>query len=347
LKHINAAANFLICFFMYRFQHIEFLTGLILVPVLVVFFLNLLRWKRKRVKKIGDPVLVKELIKGFSPLKFFLKFSLIAIALAAIIGAAANLQKPGRMENVNRKGVDVMIALDVSKSMLAEDIKPNRLERAKQLVNKLMDKMENDRIGLVLFAGRAYVQMPLTTDHGAAKMYIQNAGPETVPSQGTVIGEALKMANTAFNSKERKFKSIVLISDGEDHDPEALQLTKALAGNGVMINTVGIGSPEGVPLIDNTTNELRKDAQGNAIITKLNETELKQLATDTKGIYVHLEDTGEAANQIMTQLNTIEQSALGDDAFVSYQSYFQWFLAAAFLLLLIEIFVPEKKYITT
>lgn len=332
---------------MYRFQHIEFLTGLVLIPVLILFFIAVLSWKKKRVKKIGDPVLVKELIKGYSPLKFFLKFSFIVLALAAMIGAAANLQKPGRMENVNRKGVDVMIALDVSKSMLAEDIKPNRLERAKQLVNKLMDKMENDRIGLVLFAGRAYVQMPLTTDHGAAKMYIQNAGPETVPSQGTVIGEALKMANTAFNSKERKFKSIVLISDGEDHDPQALQLTKALAQNGVMINTVGIGSPEGVPLVDNNTNELRKDAEGNAIITKLNEAELKQLATDTKGIYVHLEDAGDAADKIMAQLNTIEQTALGDEAFISYQSYFQWFLAAAFLLLLIELFIPERKYITT
>lgn len=328
---------------MYRFQHIEYLLGLALIPVLVIFFILVLRWKKRRVKKIGDPLLVKELIKGYSPLRFFLKFVFVILALAAIVGAAGNIQKPGQMENVSRKGVDVMIALDVSKSMLAQDITPNRLERAKQLVNKLMDKMENDRIGLVLFAGRAYIQMPLTTDHGAAKMYIQNAGPETVPSQGTVIGEALKTANTAFNSKERKFKSIVLISDGEDHDPQALELTKTLAQNGVMINTVGIGSTEGVPLIDVNTNELRKDAQGNAIVTKLNETELKQLAADTKGIYVHLDDAADAAGKIMAQLNTIEQTALGDDAFVNYKSYFQWFLAAALLLLLVELFIPERK----
>jgi Ca-activated chloride channel family protein len=329
---------------MYRFQHFEFFIGLALIPVLIAFFISVISWKKKRIKKIGDPLLVKELIKNYSPIKFYIKFFLVILALAGMVGATANLQKPGRMENVNRKGVDVMIALDVSKSMLADDIKPNRLERAKQLIYKLMDKMENDRIGLVLFAGRAYIQMPLTTDHGAAKMYIQNAGPETVPSQGTVIGEALKVANTAFNSKERKFKSIVLISDGEDHDPQALQLTKALAQNGVMINTVGIGSPEGVPLIDNTTKELRKDAQGNAIITKLNEPELRQLATETKGIYVHLEDAGDAADKIMAQLNTIEQTALGDDAFVDYLSYFQWFLAGAFLLLLIELFTSEIKY---
>lgn len=257
---------------------------------------------------------------------------------------AGNLQSPGKMENISRKGVDVMIALDVSKSMLAEDTKPNRLERAKQLVNKLIEKMQNNRIGLVLFAGRAYIQMPLTADHGAAKMYIQTAGPEAVPSQGTVIGEALRMCNTAFDSKDRKFKSIVLISDGEDHDPQALQMTKALAQNGVMVNTVGIGSPDGAPLIDHMTNELKKDALGNAIITKLNEPELQKLAQDTKGIYIRLDDTSDAVEKIKTQIDTIEQKALGDETFINYKSYFQWFLAAALLLLLIELFTPERKF---
>lgn len=329
---------------MYRLQHTELLAGLVLVPVLLAFFLLALRWKRTRVKAIGDAALVKQLVGGYCPFLYFLKFFLVILALAALVGAAVNPQKPGKMENVNRKGVDVMIALDVSKSMLAEDLKPNRLERAKQLVTKLMEKMENDRVGLVLFAGRAYPQMPLTTDHGAAKMYLQTAGPDVVPSQGTVIADALRVANTAFNSKERKFKAIVLISDGEDHDPQALQMTKELAHNGVMINTVGIGSPEGVPLIDNSNNSLRKDAQGNAIVTKLNETELQQLAAETQGIYVRLDDTDEAASKIKAQLNTIEQKALGDDAFVSYKSYFQVFLLAALLFLVIEIFTPEKKF---
>lgn len=328
---------------MLQFQHIEFLIGLVLVPVLLVLFFLLLRWKKEKVKKIGDERLVKELIKSFSPLKFTLRFVLFLLAFALVIIGAANLQKPGGMEKINRKGVDVMIAMDVSKSMLAQDIKPNRLERAKQLVNKLMEKMENDRIGLVLFAGRAYMQMPLTTDHSAARMYIQNAGPAVVPTQGTVIAEALKMANNAFNSKDRKYKSIVVISDGEDHDPEALKYTEALVKNGVMVNSVGIGSPDGVPLIDPATNELRKDAQGNAIVTRLNEAELQQLAQQTKGIYVRLDDTDEAAGQIMAQLNTIEQTSPGDQAFMSYKSYFQWFLAAALLFLLLEFFIPERK----
>lgn len=328
---------------MFRFQHIEYLLGLVLVPALLIMFLGVIRWKKTRIKKMGDPLLIKELIKGYSPFRFAFKFILSVLAISAIVVAAGNLQKPGAMENVTRKGVDVMIALDVSKSMLAEDIKPNRLERAKQLVTRLMDKMENDRIGLVLFAGRAYIQMPLTTDHGAARMYIQNANPEAVPSQGTVIGDALRVCNTAFNSKERKFKSIVLISDGEDHDPEALKLAKSLSQNGVMINSVGIGSPEGVPLIDNATNQLRKDAQGNAIVTKLNEAELQQLAMETSGIYLRLDDTNDAANKVKAQLDTIEQKTMEDDTFVNYKSYFQWFLAAAFLLLLLELFMPERK----
>ncbi|MEO5684208.1 MAG: VWA domain-containing protein [Chitinophagaceae bacterium] len=326
-----------------RFEHIQFLIGLAALPLLVLLFVGVIRWKKKLQKKIGDPALVAALVKNYSPVKFAVKFILILAAFALIVVAAANLQKPGVTDRVNRKGVDVMVALDVSNSMLAEDSKPNRLERAKQLVTKLVDKMDNDRIGLVLFAGRAYMQMPLTTDHSAARMYIQNAGPDAVPAQGTVIGEALKIANSGFNSKERKYKAIILISDGEDHDPEALQLAKSLSQTGVMINTVGIGSPEGAPIIDYATNEARKDAQGNTIITKLNEAELQQLAQSTNGVYLRLDDTGEAAAKIMTQLATIEQTATGDKSFTDYKSYFQWFLAAALLFLLIETCIPERK----
>jgi Ca-activated chloride channel family protein len=317
--------------------------GLAALPLLVLLFITVLRWKKKTQKKIGDPALVKELLKSYSAKKFVLKFILIGVGLTLIVIGAANLQQPGTADKINRKGVDVMVALDVSNSMLAEDIKPNRLERAKQLVTKLMDKMDNDRIGLVLFAGRAYMQMPLTTDHGAARMYIQNAGPDVVPTQGTVIGEALKIANSGFNSKERKYKSIVLISDGEDHDPEALKMAQSLSQAGVMINTIGIGSPEGSPIIDPATNQTRKDAQGNTIITKLNETELQQLSQSTHGIYVRLDDADDAAKQITAQLATIEQTATGDKSFASYTSYFQLFLAAALLLLLIEFFIPERK----
>jgi tetratricopeptide (TPR) repeat protein len=236
-----------------------------------------------------------------------------------------------------------MILLDVSKSMLARDIKPSRLEKAKQFLLRLTDQLENDRIGLILFAGRAYLQMPLTSDHGAARMYIQDASPDAVPTQGTVIGEALSMANTAFNSKERKYKSIVLVSDGEDHDPEAAKVAKQLANNGVMINTVGIGSPDGSAIEDPTTGDLKKDAEGHTVISKLNEAELQSLANTTNGQYLRLDNVDDALITMTQQLESAEKKAMSDAEFIDYKNYFQWFLAAAFVLLLTEFFLSERR----
>jgi Ca-activated chloride channel family protein len=330
----------------YRFQHIEYLVALAIIPLVIILYGQLIYWKKTTARKIGDPNLVQALITSYSPVNFLLKFLFITLALAGIITAAANLQLPGAMDDVQRKGVDVVIAMDVSKSMLAEDIKPNRLERARQLVYKLMDQLPNDRVGLVLFAGRAYLQMPLTTDHSAARMYIQQAGPEVVPTQGTVIAEALRASNSAFNSKERKFKSIVLITDGEDHDPQAVQLAQQLAEVGVMINTVGIGSTQGAPIIDPATNEYKKDETGNTVISRLNETELQQLAAASKGVYSRLIDVNATVNGIIKQLDTIEKSSLEDNEFRDYRSFFQYFLAAAFILLMAEFFFPERKWKT-
>ena len=328
----------------YRFQHIEYLAALAVIPLVIILYGQLMYWKKNTARKIGDPKLVQALTANFSPTNFLLKFLFVTLALAAVIAGAANLQLPGAMDNVQRKGVDVVIAMDVSKSMLAEDIKPNRLERARQLVYKLMERLPDDRIGLVLFAGRAYLQMPLTSDHGAARMYIQQAGPEVVPTQGTVIAEALRTSNSAFNSKERKYKSIVLITDGEDHDPQAVQLARQLSEDGVMVNTVGIGSTQGAPIIDPATNEYKKDENGNTVISKLNETELQQLAQASKGIYVHMIDVETAVDAITKQLGTIEKTSLEDNAFRDYKSFFQWFLAGALLLLVIEFFLPERKW---
>ena len=332
---------------MYHFQHIEYLIGLAAIPLLIFLCWMVIRWKKNTVKKIGDPPLVIELIKGHSPVKFLIKCLLAVCGLATLVLAMANLQKPGIMENVNRQGVDIVIAMDVSNSMLAEDIKPNRLEKAKQFLYKLMDQLKNDRVGLVWFAGRAYTQMPLTTDQGMARMYIQNANPDIVPAQGTMISEALRISNAAFNSKERKFKAVVLITDGEDHDPATAEAAKELTANGVMINTVGIGSPDGSPIIDRTTNEPKKDPLGNTVISKLNESGLQQLAQTSKGVYVHLDDVNEAVKTITQQLDTIEKTSLEDKAFKDYKSYFQWFLAAALLLILAEFFIPERKWSVT
>ena len=328
---------------MFRIEHTEYLVGLAGLPILLALLWLLLQWKKKTAARMGDPALISLLIDSFSSVRFLVKAILVLLAFIIIVLGAANLQKPGSMENVQRKGVDVMLVLDVSKSMLARDIKPSRLEKAKQFLLRLTDQLENDRVGLILFAGRAYLQMPLTSDHGAARMYIENASPDAVPTQGTVFGEALSMAKMAFNSKERKYKSIVLVSDGEDHDPEAAKVAKELAANGVMINTVGIGSPDGSPIEDPATGELKKDAEGHTVISKLNEAELQGLANATNGQYIRLDNVDDALITMTQQLDNAEKKAMTDAEFIDYKNYFQWFLAAAFVLLLTEFFLSERR----
>ena len=328
---------------MFRVEHIEYLIGLATVPLLVVTLSFLLSWKKRTAGKIGDAALVQQLIRNFSSWRFLVKSGLALLAFVVIILGAGNPQKPGSMQNVKRKGVDVMLVLDVSKSMLARDIKPSRLERAKQLLLRLVDKLDNDRIGLVLFAGRPYMQMPLTTDHGAARMYIQQASPDAVPTQGTVIAEALQMANMAFNTKERKYKSILLISDGEDHDPDALKEARKLAQDGVMINTVGIGTPDGSPIVDPATGDLKKDDQGNIVMSKLNEAELQQLSTVSNGQYIRLDNVDDAAITMTQQLEAAEKKSMTDAELIDYKSYFQWFLGVALVLLLLEFFLSERR----
>jgi Ca-activated chloride channel homolog len=327
-----------------RFQHDEFFLGLLGIPFLLLLFFGLLVWKRNVTRKMGDPSLIAQLVSNYSPGLFLAKFVLVVLAMLAIVLGLANLQKKGPPENISRTGVDVMLVLDVSKSMLAEDIKPSRLEKAKELLSKLLDNLQNDRVGIILFAGRAYMQMPLTIDQGAARMYIRNAGPSVVPTQGTVIADALAMANNGFNNKEHKYKAVVLVSDGEDHDPDALTTAKHLADDGVMINTVGIGTAEGATLIDPETKETKKDKNGQVVITKLNEAELQQLATSTNGIYIRLDNMDDALITLTSQLDSIEKKSLTDKEFTNYKSLFQWFLALGFLLLLAEFILPERKF---
>ena len=326
-----------------QFQHPEYFIGIILIPLLIYLYIHLAGWKKKLSTRIGDPTLVTQLVKSFSPRKFLFKFVLVCIAVFLLVAGLANLRAKGSEENISRQGVDVMIVLDVSKSMLATDVKPNRLDKAKQLLYRLVDRLQNDRIGLILFAGRSYMQMPLTTDHGAAKLYISEAGPEAVPTQGTIFSEAMNMANSSFNRNEHKYKAVVLISDGEDHDPEGLKIAKQMADNGVMVNTVGIGSPEGSEIIDPETKEIKKDEKGNPVISKLNEAELIGISDATNGIYIHLENLEDATITLTQRLDSIEKRALTDSEFINFKNYFPWFIGLAGLLLVLELFIPERK----
>ena len=335
----------LIIISLYKFQHIEYLLAFATIPVLVALYFLALNWKKKTIKKIGDERLVKEMIKNYSPQRFALKFLLIVTAFASGVFALANLRSPQGAEKVSRNGIDVMIALDVSKSMLAQDIQPTRLDRAKQALSKLIDKLSNDRIGIVVFAGRAYLQMPLTGDHGAAKMYLSSATPDVVPTQGTVIADALKMCYSSFNAKEKKYKAVILISDGEDHDEGALKQAQQMADDGISINTVGIGSPQGATFIDELTNQPKTDNAGNIVITKLNEDELRNIAEKGNGTYRLFTNTDDLVTRLNAQLNSMDQRTVTEDSLVNYKNYFPWFLMLALVLLVVELFISERKKI--
>ena len=325
------------------FQNIEFLFGLgILVPLVVIFIL-VLKWKKNVRRQMGDEELINKLTNGYSARNYNWKFILILSALALCIAGAANLRSPKNGNTGDRKGVDVMIALDVSNSMLAQDIKPNRLERARQVINKLIDKMDNNRMGLVLFAGQAFLQMPLTGDLAAARLYVSNANPDAVPNQGTVIGDALKLCNTSLDTKEKKYKAVILISDGEDHDENAAKAVDELKENGVIVYTVGIGSQQGAPIYDPALNDFKKDEKGVVVISKLNEKDLQDIAAKTGGQYQLFTNADEVAGKLYNSLDNMEKKHIGGTGIRVYNTYFQWFVLVAFVLLMLEIIIPERK----
>ncbi len=330
-------------YIMLRFQHMSYLFTLGVLPVFIVLFLWMLYWRKSKLKKIGDEELVASQIRGFIPGRHTFKFILLAVALGAIIIGWANLQSADHIEKIQRKGVDVVIALDVSKSMLAKDLQPDRLTRAKQLISRIIDKMQNDRVALVLFAGRSYLQVPMTVDYSAVKMMLQNAGPESVPTQGTVIGDAVDMAMQSFSKQERKYKTLIIISDGEDHDEKAIAKTREAADAGVIVHTVGIGSPQGATIFDPATKSVKLDENGQPVISKLNEDEMKQIATAGHGTYSLLQNTDEVANKLVKEMDGMEQKSLGAVVFTDYTSYFQYFLAVGLLALLIEWLLPGAK----
>ena len=340
---IPLPADSLICPYMFRLQHTEYLIVLAVIPLMILLYFFVLLWKKRTIKKIGDAILVKEMTKSFSPQKFALKFVLVVLAFGLTIFALVNPRSSEGMEKVNRTGVDIMIALDVSKSMLAQDIKPTRLERAKQAISKLIDKLDNDRIGIVVFAGRAYLQMPLTTDHAAAKMYLSSASTDVVPTQGTVISDALKLCNASFNFKEKKYKTVILISDGEDHDEGAISIAGQMAEEGIIVNTLGVGSPQGTTITDETTNEAKKDNTGNVVITKLNEEVLMKIAKKANGDYQLFTTTDEVVSKLEAQLKGMDRRTITEDSLVNYKNFFPYFLGAALILLLIEMFVSERR----
>jgi Ca-activated chloride channel family protein len=328
---------------MFQFQHINYLYALALLPALVVLFMSVIYWRKRKLQKLGNEELIGNQIQGYIAGRSTFKFILQVSAFFLIVVGWANLRMGDKSEKTERKGVDVVVALDVSKSMLARDLQPDRLTRARQLIMRLTDKMKNDRVALIVFAGKAYMQVPLTVDYSAVKMILQNVGPEIVPTQGTVISDAIKMGMESFTRNERKFKSLIVISDGEDHDEQAIEAARQAAEEGVVIHTVGVGSPQGSTLYDPDTKSVKLDENGAPVVSKLNEEALRAIAGAGRGSYSLLQNTDEVAERLNSSLESMEQKNLGTMMFTDFTSYFQYFLFAGLILLVAEWMLPGAK----
>jgi len=329
---------------MIHYEHIEFAWLFLIIPFVVFLFFRDKAYKARVKKTLGDPHFIDLLTKNYSSRNHQLRFIFFIVACALIIIAAINPQLPEKSTGEKMSGIDVMIALDVSNSMLSNDVKPSRLERAKQLANLLSQELDNNRVGLVVFAGQAILQMPLTPDIVQAKMYISNASVNDIPVQGTDFSDALLVSDKAMDTKEKKYKAMVLISDGEDHENNAVNMAKKLNDEGVIIYTVGIGTAAGSPILDPVTNNFKTDENGETVITKLDATSLQQIAQLTNGQYLHLDDPVADANQIAAELNKLEKKEfVSNNGYKIYFALYPFFLAPALVLLIFSLLIPETK----
>jgi Ca-activated chloride channel family protein len=331
---------------MFRFGNPEYLIALWLIPILIFLFILFNRNRKKLLEKFADRELQKSIISSFSGIKSKIKFGIILSALALLILAFSNPQVGTKMTEVKQTGIDVYILLDVSRSMQAEDIKPNRLEKAKYQISNLIQKLRGDRIGLIIFAGEAYIQFPLTTDYSAANLFLSAVDYNSVPQQGTAIASAINLSVQSFDSAATD-KAIILMTDGEDHEGDINQAVEAATDRGIKIYTIGFGSPDGVPIpiYDNKGNQIgfKQDSQGQTVLTKLDENILNEIASKGNGKYYRGNNYEDYLDKIYSDLSKLKQAEFGVKKVTDYEDRFYYFLAPAILLLILEIFISNIK----
>ena len=324
----------------------KYLYLLFILPILAVIFLYNLYWKRKKQREFGDVALIKKLTPEKSVFKSVLKFVVLLLAFTCLIIALVNPKIGTKTETVKREGIDIVFAVDVSKSMLAEDIAPNRLDKSKQIISQIINELGADRIGVVAYAGSAFPVLPLTTDYGVAKMFVQSMNPGMVSSQGTSLDEAIRISKGYFDEKSKTSKLVILISDGEDHSEGAKSSAEEATKAGLKILTVGIGTSKGgpIPLKRNGVVEsFQRDRQNEVVITKLNESSLQEIARATKGKYINGRSTKEVVDFVKNALENIEKTEFESTQFTDFNSQYQWFLGFGILLLFLDVFLLEKK----
>jgi Ca-activated chloride channel family protein len=331
---------------MFRFSHPEFLYALGIIPAFVLLFVIYRIRKRSALKKMGDVMLIEKLAPYSSGIRQNIKLILFLLANASIILAAAGPQMGSRLEEVKRKGADIIIALDVSNSMKAEDIKPNRLERSKQAIVRLVDKLEGDRIGIIVFAGEAYVQLPITTDYGAAKLFLSYIDTDIIPTQGTAIGAAIDLAVSSFPEDNKHNKALVIITDGENHEDDAMAAARIAQEKGIIVHTIGMGSSEGapIPIMHNKVSVgFKKDRNGNVVMSRLDESVLSKIALEGGGKFIRATNSDDGLNAIVKEISKMEKTEFGAKMITDYEDRFQYFLGAGLLLLLLEFLISERR----
>lgn len=329
---------------MFRFANPEYLYLLFILPLMVVGFIFLNIKKLKAVKRIGELKLVKQLMPELSLKRSYLKFWLIFVAVLMGIIMVARPQFGTKVEKVDKKGIELVIAIDVSNSMMARDVEPSRLAKAKQILTKIIEGRKDDKVAIVVFAGEAFVQLPMTSDIQAAKIFLDNINTSLVPVQGTVIGSAINVAMNSFTSDKDVDKSIILITDGEGHEDNAIEMAKKAAEAGIQINVVGIGTSSGAPVpVSEYSNEMKKDMQGNIVISKLNEQMCKEIAQAGKGLYVLADNSNNALKALQAELDKLQRKSSDDFSYSNYDEKFQFFAWIMLILLFIEVCVFDKK----
>ena len=330
---------------MFRFENIEFIYLLILIPVLIIVFIIGRKIRKRSLQRFGDPDIINQLMPFLSVNRPVVKFLFILFALVFIILGMARPQFGSKLEEIKRKGIEIVIALDVSNSMLAEDIQPNRLEKAKQAIARLVEKLADDKIGLIVFAGDAYVQIPITTDYTSAKMFLSSINTQIVPKQGTAIGSAIDLGFNSFSPDNEASKALIIITDGEDHDDNAVSLAGEAAEEGIVIHTIGVGTPNGtpIPVFSGNQRSFRKDRQGNVVITKLNEKILREIANAGNGSYIRATNNRLGLNMLFDQISTIEKKELETRIYSEYDEKFQYMIGLALILILFDFILLERK----
>ncbi|MCC6372578.1 MAG: VWA domain-containing protein [Bacteroidia bacterium] len=330
---------------MFKFEHIIYFYAFAAIPVMLLLVIWYFVSRTKKLKRLGDSNLVKELIPYSSKRKRIIKVILFLLGTSSLILAICNLQTGSKLKEVKREGADIIVCLDVSNSMLAQDLSPNRLIRAKYALEKMIDMLEGDRMGLIIFAGEAYVQLPITTDYNAAKMFMESISPGMVPIQGTNLEAAIKKAAESFATDEGKNRAIILITDGENHESAAIDAAEEVHKKGIMINTIGIGSQNGVPipLIENgVVKGYRKDREGQTVVTKLNSDLLKTIASKAGGVYVQASQADLGLSAVLDKIGELDKAQLDSKMYTDFEDQFQWFIGLALIFFFFEFLISER-----